>query len=81
LDEQHYTFEIFITSVSGQKMTSAFALANHDGSIISSNFAMETGETVVIGTSGLKGNRALVVLLTAVPRANAITQTKKGSGK
>ena len=84
LDEQHYTFHISINSLSGHKMTSTFSLANEESTtdtFLSSSFAMETGETVVIGTSSLKGNRALVVLLTAVPRPKTITQTKKGSGK
>ncbi|MEM7581948.1 MAG: hypothetical protein AAF560_01090 [Acidobacteriota bacterium] len=37
-------------------------------SLISTSFAMEEGETVVVGTSRLEGDqRALIVLLTAVP--------------
>ena len=37
-------------------------------SLISTSFGMEEGETVVVGTSRLEGDqRALVVLLTAVP--------------
>jgi hypothetical protein len=37
-------------------------------SIIDTSFAMDVGETVVVGTSRLKGNsRALIALLTAVP--------------
>ena len=86
LDEQQYTFHIGIHSISGQKMTSTFSLANEDvlpttpkKAVLSSNFAMETGETVVIGTSSLKGHRALVVLLTAVPRSSTPNTTvKKG---
>jgi hypothetical protein len=36
--------------------------------IIDTSFAMDVGETVVVGTSRLKGNsRALIALLTAVP--------------
>jgi hypothetical protein len=86
LDEQHYTFHIGINTLSGQKMTSTFSLASEVVSpldttkrpIIASNFSMETGETVVIGTSSLKGNRALVVLLTAVPRSTTSSKVKKG---
>lgn len=88
LDEQQYTFHTSITTISGRKMTAAFSLVHEDGRaegfkkpIISSNFAMETGETVVIGTSSLKGNRALVVLLTAVPRSTTTGAVKKGSIK
>jgi hypothetical protein len=88
LDEQHYTFNISINTFSGQKMTATFSLANEAVTpldmkkpIIASNFSMETGETVVIGTSSLKGNRALVVLLTAVPRSTTSSKGKKGSLK
>ena len=45
--------------------------------VISSHFSMDTGETVVIGTSSLKGEKALVVLLTAVSRAATSTKAKK----
>jgi hypothetical protein len=38
------------------------------GAIIDTSFAMDVGETVVVGTSRLKGgSRALIALLTAVP--------------
>jgi hypothetical protein len=36
--------------------------------VIDSTFSMDVGETVVIGTSSLKGDKALIALLTAVPR-------------
>jgi hypothetical protein len=49
--------------------------------VISSHFSMDTGETVVIGTSSLKGEKALVVLLTAVPRAAAGAKAKKETVK
>jgi hypothetical protein len=40
-------------------------------SIMNTSFAMSLGETVVVGTSRLKGNsRALIALLTAVPPRN-----------
>ena len=35
--------------------------------IIDTSFTMEIGETVVVGTSRLKGDKALIALLTAVP--------------
>jgi hypothetical protein len=39
-------------------------------SIISTSFTMDVGETVVVGTSRLKGgDKALIALLTAVPRS------------
>jgi hypothetical protein len=38
------------------------------GAIINTTFNMDTGETVVVGTSRLKGDKALIALLTAVPR-------------
>lgn len=89
LDEQQYTFQMGISSVAAPRFTANFSLwdANVDMQsssgkkpVISSNFSMETGETVVIGTSSLKGDKALVVLLTAVPEATA-SKTKKGSMK
>jgi len=41
-----------------------------NGSIISTSFTMDVGETVVVGTSRLKGgDKALIALLTAVPRS------------
>jgi hypothetical protein len=38
------------------------------GTIIHTSFGMDVGETVVVGTSRLQGDKALIVLLTAVPR-------------
>jgi hypothetical protein len=35
--------------------------------IIDTSFTMEVGETVVVGSSSLKGDKALIALLTAVP--------------
>jgi hypothetical protein len=45
------------------------------GPILDSTFSMEVGETVVIGTSALKGDKALIALLTAAPR-NSSTSTQ-----
>lgn len=42
-------------------------------SIIDTSFTMDVGETVVVGTSRLKGDKALIALLTAVP-ANRSTR-------
>jgi hypothetical protein len=36
--------------------------------IIDTSFTMEVGETVVVGSSSLKGDKALIALLTAVPQ-------------
>jgi hypothetical protein len=41
------------------------------GAVIDSTFSMDVGETVVIGTSSLKGEKALIALLTAAPRAGS----------
>lgn len=38
------------------------------GAVIDSTFSMDVGETVVIGTSSLKGDKALIALLTAARR-------------
>lgn len=88
LDEQYYAFSIVIQGVSGPKMTAHFSLVDAAVDAVSSGkkrmmssaFSMETGETIVIGTSSLKGEKALVVLLTAVPRSPT-SKTKKGSVK
>ena len=39
--------------------------------VLDSTFSMRVGETVVIGTSRLKGEKALIALLTAAPRTTA----------
>ena len=44
----------------------ARARAVQDGSLIDTSFRMDIGETVVVGTSRLQGEKALIVLLTAV---------------
>ena len=41
-------------------------LANAGGAMIDTSFQMKIGETVVVGTSKIAGDRALIVLLTAV---------------
>jgi hypothetical protein len=41
-------------------------VVKHPGRIIDTTFNMDVGETVVVGTSRLQGDRALIVLLTAV---------------
>ena len=41
-------------------------LLKNPGRIIDTTFNMDVGETVVVGTSRLQGDKALIVLLTAV---------------
>jgi hypothetical protein len=43
-------------------------LLKNPGRIIDTTFNMDVGETVVVGTSRLQGDKALIVLLTAVGR-------------
>lgn len=43
------------------------ASAARQRAMIDTSFTMDIGETVVVGTSRLKGDRALIALLTAVP--------------
>jgi len=86
LDEEEYAFQIGINNISGTRLTANFTLTDVAAApfkkpIMSSNFSMETGETVVIGTSSLKGEKALVILLTAVPRSATSGTSKKGSGQ
>jgi hypothetical protein len=45
-------------------------------SVIDSTFSMDVGETVVIGTSSLKGDKALIALLTAVRRPDSPSGTQ-----
>lgn len=44
------------------------AVGGGKGAVIDSTFSMDIGETVVIGTSSMKGEKALIALLTAAPR-------------
>ena len=46
----------------------AFGLAFGSRAVIDTTFSMNVGETVVVGTSRLQGDTALIVLLTAVSR-------------
>lgn len=53
----------------GRKLTiDGFSLDDDKGDIIQTSFAMDVGETVVVGTSSITGSEeALVAILTAVP--------------
>jgi hypothetical protein len=42
--------------------------------IIDTSFTMDIGETVVVGTSRVKGDKALIALLTAVPSSKTTTR-------
>jgi hypothetical protein len=55
----------------------AAAMSPSKSPVIDSTFSMDIGETVVIGTSSLKGDKALIALLTAVRRAEAALGEKK----
>jgi hypothetical protein len=55
----------------------AAAMSPSKTPVIDSTFSMDVGETVVIGTSSLKGNKALIALLTAVRRSDAAQGEKK----
>ena len=46
--------------------TRAVRIVKRPGRIIDTTFNMDVGETVVVGTSRLQGDKALIVLLTAV---------------
>ena len=47
------------------------AQAPSRGSIIDSSFIMQPGETVVVGTSRLGGDKAIIALVTAAKKAGA----------
>jgi hypothetical protein len=46
--------------------TRMIATASHRRTMIDTSFTMDIGETVVVGTSRLQGDKALIALLTAV---------------
>jgi hypothetical protein len=50
-----------------QRQRSASSVAARE-SVINTSLKMDVGETVVVGTSRLQGDQALIVLLTAVPK-------------
>jgi hypothetical protein len=52
---------------SASRRIRAAAESGHRRAIIDTSFTMDIGETVVVGTSRLKGDKALIALLTAVP--------------
>lgn len=53
----------------------SFSLSGRGSSIMDASFRMEVGETVVVGTSRLKGgDKALIALLTAVPSKVGTTE-------
>jgi hypothetical protein len=56
--------------IAGSTMKTALAKITAACCIISTGFTMDVGETVVVGTSRLRGgDKALIALLTAVPRS------------
>jgi hypothetical protein len=51
-------------------------IAQRHRALIDTNFTMDIGETVVVGTSRLQGDKALIALLTAVASIKPATPTK-----
>jgi hypothetical protein len=61
-------------SVRSQQPTTRPSSKRFGGPVIETSFTMDVGETVVVGTSRLRGNsRALIALLTAVPMKGSRT--------
>lgn len=58
-----------------QKALDELTRSGTKAAIIDSTFSMDIGETVVIGTSSLKGDKALIALLTAARRPTQQTST------
>jgi hypothetical protein len=57
------------TKIAELRNAGSLQLRRNAGRIIDTSFSMEVGETVVVGTSRLRGgDKALIALLTAVPR-------------
>lgn len=52
----------------GRATPLASPIASAGGALIETAFRMDVGETVVVGTSRLQGDKALIVLLTAVAK-------------
>jgi hypothetical protein len=49
-----------------QQLSTQVPLSSSSRPLIRTSFSMDVGETVVVGTSRLDGDKALIVLLTAV---------------
>jgi hypothetical protein len=64
--------------VKGRALLSRAPSGGEKGAVIDSTFSMNVGETVVIGTSSLKGEKALIALLTAVRRPGPQSETMQG---
>src|SRR5262245_2782136 len=59
-----------ITELRNQMAATEPARTNRGRTVIDTSFAMDIGETVVVGTSRVRGgDKALIALLTAVPRS------------
>ena len=58
-----------LTAEREAKLSQSMTWQGHtsQGAIIDASFTMSVGETVVVGTSRVKGDKALIALLTAVP--------------
>jgi len=77
LDNQAYDFQLRTFPVAGTfvlgraqfRLMSAFKAGEQRTSVLDNSFNIAPGETVVVGTSRLQGDRALIVLLTAVTAA------------
>ena len=55
-----------IRAEESMKRTRTVATVTGHRAMIDTNFTMDIGETVVVGTSRLQGDKALIALLTAV---------------
>lgn len=55
-----------IAARAGRAQTPTVRILKQPGRVIDTSFTMDVGETVVVGTSRLEGDKALIVLLTAV---------------
>jgi len=68
---EELTTRLAETRAGGKPTARAGSESDNRNSIIDTSFAMNVGETVVVGTSRLKGgSKALIALLTAVPPRN-----------
>jgi hypothetical protein len=67
--------EVQLEKLKRESDDKARAMTSAKGAVIDSTFSMDVGETVVIGTSSLKGDKALIAVLTAVKRPQSQSST------
>lgn len=71
LDDNEYEFTLWATPPASSRnfrLRTVQSPAGGPRTLIETALSIDTGETVVVGTSRVQGDKALIVLLTAVPK-------------